>query len=130
VIQFGFAGVRTLTYSVTYTNGKLTSKKLLSSRVTQQPRTKIVLYGTKKRTVDSLNWWALAQCESGNNLRAVSRNGDYRGLYQFRLSTWHSVGGVGDPIDASREEQTKRAKRLYLRSGWRPWPYCGKRLFS
>lgn len=130
VLVYGMAGVRVLTYAVTHTNGKLTSKRLVGNQVTVRPRTKVVLYGTKKRTVDSLNWWALAQCESGNNPRAVSRSGEYRGLYQFRLSTWRSVGGVGDPIDASREEQTLRAKRLYLRSGWRPWPVCGRRLFT
>ena len=78
---------------------------------TADPVTKIVAYGTKKRPyvahsvsgADGLNWGALARCESGGNPRAVSRGGTYRGLYQFTMSTWHSVGGSGDPIDASSE---------------------------
>ncbi len=129
VLTWGAPGVRVLTWAVTYTNGKLSSKRLVGNKVTVKPRTKVVVYGTKQRTVDQLNWWALAQCESGNNPRAVSGNGLYRGLYQFRQSTWYGVGGTGDPIDASREEQTLRAKRLYLRSGTSPWPYCGRRLY-
>lgn len=73
-----------------------------------------------------LNWTALARCESGGNPRAVSKSGKYRGLYQFDLRTWRSVGGVGDPIDASRAEQTRRAQLLYNARGRAPWPYCGR----
>ena len=43
-------------------------------------------------------------------------------------STWHSVGGSGDPIDASPAEQTKRAQILYNRTGPSSWPVCGRRL--
>ena len=77
---------------------------------------------------DGLNWAALAECESGGNPRAVSPNGTYRGLYQFDLSTWRSVGGSGDPIDASSAEQTRRAQLLFAERGRSPWPVCGKRL--
>ena len=77
---------------------------------------------------DGLNWAALAECESGGNPRAVSANGRYRGLYQFDLSTWRSVGGSGDPIDASSAEQTRRAQRLYAQRGRSPWPVCGRHL--
>ena len=65
----------------------------------------------------------LAQCESGGNPRAVNPAG-YYGLYQFSLDTWASVGGTGNPIDASPEEQTMRAKILQQRSGWGQWG-CG-----
>ncbi|MBC7373663.1 MAG: transglycosylase family protein [Frankiales bacterium] len=81
-------------------------------------------------SADSLNWAALAQCESGGNPRAVNPSGTYRGLYQFSLQTWQGVGGQGDPIDASSGEQTYRAKLLYQRSGAGQWPECGRRLFS
>ena len=77
---------------------------------------------------DGLNWAALAECESGGNPQAVSPNGRYRGLYQFDLSTWRSVGGTGDPIDHSSAEQTRRAQRLYAERGRSPWPVCGKHL--
>lgn len=78
---------------------------------------------------DGLNWGALAACESGNNPRAVSPGGTYRGLYQFMLETWHGVGGVGDPINASRNEQTYRAQILYRQVGRSAWGTCGSRLF-
>lgn len=85
--------------------------------------------GNTGTDADSLNWAALAQCESGGNPRAVNPAG-YYGLYQFSLSTWASVGGSGNPIDASPEEQTYRAKLLYDRAGAGQWPYCGQFLFS
>lgn len=44
----GKAGVRTLTYQVTLTDGKQTAKKLLRSVVTRAPVTKVVAIGTKK----------------------------------------------------------------------------------
>jgi uncharacterized protein YabE (DUF348 family) len=122
----GVPGVRVRTWTLTFTNRKLTGRKLASNKLVRKPVTEVVYYGTRRRTVDDLNWYALARCESGNNPRAIGGGGAYRGLYQFRLSTWHSVGGSGDPINASRDEQTYRAKRLYLRSGRSPWPYCGR----
>jgi hypothetical protein len=60
----------------------------------------------------------------------VSSNGQYFGLYQFSLSTWASVGGSGNPIDASSSEQTQRAQILYSRAGDSPWPVCGSRLYT
>jgi hypothetical protein len=72
----------------------------------------------------NLNWTALAQCESNNTPTATSPNGKYRGLYQFDLDTWHSVGGTGDPATASRGEQQARAEQLYASRGSQPWQ-CG-----
>jgi hypothetical protein len=74
------------------------------------------------------NWTALAECESSGNPRAVSPGGLYRGLYQFDLQTWRSVGGVGDPASASPDEQTLRASLLFAARGRQPWPVCGGRL--
>jgi len=73
-------------------------------------------------------WAKLAQCESGGNPSIVSSNGLYHGLYQFTVSTWHSVGGSGIPSQASPAEQTKRAKILQARSGWGQWPACSRKL--
>jgi uncharacterized protein YabE (DUF348 family) len=133
VLRAGRVGVLHRTYALRMVNGKLASKQLTSSVRTAQPVTKVVLYGTKSRPrsvegADGLNWAALARCESGGNPRAVSSGGTYRGLYQFSLSTWHGVGGEGDPIDASSSEQTYRAKLLYKRSGRAAWPTCGRYL--
>lgn len=73
-------------------------------------------------------WARLRQCESSGNYRAVSASGKYRGAYQFDQRTWNSVGGVGDPAAAAPREQDLRAKILYSRRGWRPWPVCGRHL--
>lgn len=75
-----------------------------------------------QRTLDRI-----AVCESGGNPRAVSRGGQYRGKYQFHRSTWRSVGGKGDPARASEAEQDRRARILFRREGWKPWPVCGRK---
>jgi hypothetical protein len=69
---------------------------------------------------------AIAQCESGGNPRAISANGMYRGKYQFSFATWRTVGGKGDPAQASETEQDRRAAMLYKREGPAPWPVCGR----
>lgn len=71
-------------------------------------------------------WSALRMCESSNRTDAVSRTGKYRGLYQFDLPTWKSVGGKGDPAKATRFEQHGRAVMLYNKRGWQPWYHCGQ----
>jgi Transglycosylase-like domain len=68
---------------------------------------------------------AIASCESGGDPAAVSSDGSYRGKYQFDYGTWESVGGGGDPAQASESEQDYRAALLYSRSGSSPWPVCG-----
>jgi len=151
VVTRGKAGSRTVVYDVLVKNGKAAGKKVVSSRQTKAPVDQVVAVGTKKRPaptsgsggsgsgsgggggnvgggVDSLNWPALAQCESGGNPRAVNPAG-YYGLYQFSLSTWHSVGGSGNPIDASPSEQLYRAKLLYKKAGAGQWG-CGRHLFD
>ena len=133
-LREGRVGVVHRVYNVRYVNGRVAAKVLAKPSVrTAEPVDEIVAYGTKQRPysvpgADGLNWGALANCESGGNPRAVSSGGTYRGLYQFTLSTWHGVGGSGDPIDNSSAEQTYRAKLLYQRSGRSPWPVCGQYL--
>ena len=67
----------------------------------------------------------IAQCESGGNPHAISPSGQYRGMFQFTYATWASVGGHGDPAQASEAEQIQRAAILYQRSGPGQWPVCG-----
>ena len=67
----------------------------------------------------------IAECESGGNPRAISPGGTYRGKYQFSRSTWHNLGGSGDPADAPEWVQDKLALKLYRQSGTAPWPNCG-----
>lgn len=77
----------------------------------------------------SVNWDAIAQCESGNNWNINTGNGYYGGL-QFTLSTWKANGGAGNPANASREEQIKVANHVIdtqgLARGLANWPVCGK----
>jgi hypothetical protein len=68
---------------------------------------------------------AIGDCESGGDPHAVSAGGTYRGKYQFDYGTWASVGGHGDPAQATEKEQDYRAALLYERSGSSPWPVCG-----
>jgi hypothetical protein len=121
---------------VTRHDGVVVRERTIERRVVSTPVRRIVVYGTKERPysapatgAEGLNWGALAACESGGNPRAVNPAG-YYGLYQFALSTWYSVGGSGNPIDATPEEQTYRAQVLYQRSGAGQWPVCGPLLFS
>ena len=72
-------------------------------------------------------WAALRDCESTNNYRVNTGNG-YYGAYQFDQSTWESVGGTGRPHWAAPEVQDARARLLYSRRGWFPWPNCGRHL--
>jgi hypothetical protein len=67
---------------------------------------------------------AIAECESGGDPTAVSASGQYRGKYQFDTETWRSVGGKGDPAQASETEQDRRAMKLFKRAGTAPWPNC------
>ena len=142
-IRAGKTGTARQTVEVVRADGKLEKRTVLSSTTLTAPVTRILAVGTKARPArttssarqstggaDGLNWPALARCESGGNPRAVSSTGKYRGLYQFSMSTWQSVGGQGDPIDNSAGEQTYRAKILYNRSGAGQWPHCGKYLFT
>jgi resuscitation-promoting factor RpfC len=73
---------------------------------------------------DSLDWDAIAQCESGGNWSTNSGNGHYGGL-QFKPSTWASNGGVGSPSTASREEQIRVAENVLRTQGLKAWPTCG-----
>ena len=135
VTRHGEPGVRLNTYRLTVKNGHLARERLVHSRLKSRPVAEVVEVGTTPRPQyapyhDGLNWPALAQCESGGNPRQVSGNGEYRGLYQFTMGAWASVGGHGDPIDASSSEQTYRAQLLYRRSGDSVWPSCGHYLYT
>ena len=68
---------------------------------------------------------SIAWCESKNDPHAIGGGGAYRGMYQFSFSTWAVVGGSGDPVAASRWEQTWRAWLLLSRHGAGHWPVCG-----
>ncbi|MEI7718176.1 MAG: transglycosylase family protein, partial [Mycobacterium sp.] len=78
------------------------------------------------RTYYSVNWDAIAQCESGGNWGINTGNG-YMGGLQFTSGTWHANGGSGSPAGASREEQIRVAENVLRSQGIGAWPVCGRR---
>lgn len=72
-------------------------------------------------------WDSLAECESGGDWSDDTGNSFYGGL-QFTLESWQTVGGAGNPADASRDEQIMRAEMLEQEQGWAAWPACAAQL--
>jgi hypothetical protein len=74
----------------------------------------------------SVNWDAIARCESGGNWHINTGNGYYGGL-QFDHGTWISNGGgryAYNANGATRSEQIAIAEHVYARRGLEPWG-CG-----
>ncbi len=74
----------------------------------------------------SVNWDAIATCESGGNWGISTGNG-YSGGLQFTPSTWRANGGSGSPNGASRDEQIRVAENVLHSQGIGAWPVCGRR---
>jgi hypothetical protein len=73
---------------------------------------------------DTVDWDAIAQCESGGDWSTNTGNGHFGGL-QFKQATWAANGGIGSPAMASREEQIRVAENVLRTQGLRAWPKCG-----
>lgn len=84
------------------------------------------LAGASTASADSVNWDAIAQCESDGNWSINTGNGYYGGL-QFSLATWRGYGGSGMPHNASRSEQIRIAEKVLDGQGIGAWPVCGAR---
>ncbi|MFC8503420.1 ubiquitin-like domain-containing protein [Pedococcus sp. NPDC057267] len=144
VVNAGADGAKLVTYSVTTVDGKVESKKVVSSTVTQQPVTRVLAVGTKPQPTvsapsagntsgaglnlaNSAMWDRIAQCESGGNWHINTGNGYYGGL-QFDYGSWLANGG-GDFAPradlASREQQITVANRYYAKAGLSPWGCAG-----
>jgi uncharacterized protein YabE (DUF348 family) len=135
----GTPGKQEVLTQVTTTNGVETGRQEVS-RTTVTEATPNQVHVGSKSTLDvqgsrvffhdtefGVNWDGLAYCESTNNPHAVNNPAGYLstyGLFQFDLPTWATVGGSGNPLDASPEEQLMRAKLLYQSRGLEPW-LCG-----
>ena len=85
-----------------------------------------IALGAGTANADSVNWDAVAACESGGNWAINTGNGYYGGL-QFSPATWRSNGGSGMPHLASREEQIRIAENVLRTQGIGAWPTCGGR---
>ena len=137
VVQQGKPGRELITYTVTTVNGKQTAKRESGRKTVVAPVGTVTHVGTKTTftyqgnevftndTSFGVNWDGLANCESTHNPKAVNANPSAGlptyGLFQFDIPTWATVGGSGNPMDASPEEQLMRAKLLYQQRGLEPW---------
>ena len=77
----------------------------------------------------TVNWTAVAQCESGGNWHISTGNGFYGGL-QFTEATWFGYGGGQYATSAnlaSPAEQIAVAQRVLAGQGIGAWPVCGRR---
>lgn len=151
VVSAGKTGTARRVVERVLADGKVEKRTVVSTETLTAPQARVVAVGTKARpapakarasrsggsssgggsnpgSAGGLNWGALANCESGGNPGATNPSGKYRGMYQFSIPTWRSVGGTGDPASASVAEQTKRAQMLYNRAGAGQWPECGRHL--
>jgi uncharacterized protein YabE (DUF348 family) len=132
VMRAGHDGLRNVTYRITYRNGRLVARRVVSQQVLQSPVSQIERVGTKTTapTYASGNtvWDKLAQCEAGGNWATNTGNGYYGGL-QFSLGTWHAYGGAGLPSNASRLTQIAIATKVRNASGgYGAWPACSQAL--
>ncbi|MBY0442356.1 MAG: transglycosylase family protein [Mycobacteriaceae bacterium] len=73
----------------------------------------------------TVNWDAIARCESGGNWAINTGNGFFGGL-QFTSGTWRANGGSGAAHNASREEQIRVAENVLHSQGIGAWPVCGR----
>jgi uncharacterized protein YabE (DUF348 family) len=133
VVQEGRDGSRDVVYQLTYRNGELTVRTVVSQQVVTKPVKEVVEVGTKEQSSTnfaggSTVWDALARCESGGNWAINTGNGYYGGL-QFNLGTWQSYGGSGLPSNASRETQIAIATKVRdAAGGYGAWPGCAASL--
>lgn len=151
VAQKGAPGVETVTIQVKLVNGAEAARTETGRTVTLAAKPNVIKVGTKPVdpagevaaakaekgftyrgsqvfTNDhtfGVNWDGLAFCESTHNPKAVNANPSAGlptyGMFQFDIPTWESVGGSGNPMDASPSEQLMRAKKLYQSRGLEPW---------
>ncbi|WP_345637530.1 LysM peptidoglycan-binding domain-containing protein [Rugosimonospora acidiphila] len=85
--------------------------------------------GTAASASPSVNWDAIAKCESGGNWSINTGNGFYGGL-QFSQGTWAGYGGTQYAARAdlaSREQQIAIAEKVLAGQGIGAWPVCGAR---
>lgn len=77
----------------------------------------------------SVNWDAIAACESGGNWSINTGNG-YQGGIQFSPSTWLGHGGgefASGAHLATKDQQIQIAERVLNTQGIGAWPTCGRR---
>ncbi len=152
VVQQGQAGVAEVTYRTTVTNGQNGAREEVSRRTVTEATPTVIKVGTKRAAAAaapapapaaapqpaapapapsnsggwSVNWDAIAKCESTNNWSINTGNGYYGGL-QFDIGTWLANGGgqYAPRADlATKDQQIAVAETTYASRGLSPWA-CG-----
>lgn len=78
--------------------------------------------------VDGDRFDRLATCESGMRQDAVDPTGSFLSFFQWRLSTFHAAGGVGDPRDVDYDTQKSLAVSWAQQANpFTQWPVCWPR---
>ena len=151
IVRPGKAGLQAITYRVISVNGRPVTKSEIGRATVVAASPAVIHVGTKvpdpgsqqaadaaaakftyrgaqvftNDTTFGVDWDGLAFCESTHNPKAVNANPSAGlptyGMFQFDIPTWESVGGSGNPMDASPSEQLMRAKKLYQQRGLEPW---------
>ena len=103
---------------------KAVTKGLMATAISGALAVVPMALSTGTAHADSVNWDAIAACESGGNWSTNTGNGTYGGL-QFKQATWSSNGGVGNPAAAPRSEQIRVAENVLRTQGLKAWPKCG-----
>jgi len=142
----GTDGSKSVTYLYTYLDGKLSTTKVVASKVVTAPVDEQILVGTKPKPAEPTTtttdekpsvptssggaWDRIAACESGGNWAANTGNGYYGGL-QFDHGTWAAYGGTAyanNANGASKAQQIAIAEKVKAdRGGYGAWPVCGKK---
>jgi uncharacterized protein YabE (DUF348 family) len=143
----GTDGAKAVTYLYTYLDGKLSTTKVVGSKLVTKAVDEQVLVGTKPKPADKPTtptstgettpptssggaWDRIAACESGGNWAANTGNGYYGGL-QFDHGTWAAYGGTAyanNANGASKAQQISIAEKVKAdRGGYGAWPVCGKK---
>ncbi len=138
----GVLGERFVNYRITYRDGVEAIRHAVAITNLAEPVTEYARVGTTPRPNNTgatpppsdgtLNWDALAQCESGGNWAINTGNGYYGGL-QYNEQTWLAYGGddfAPLPHQATREQQIAVGERTYAARGDSPWPSCGHHLYD
>ncbi|MDO8335850.1 MAG: transglycosylase family protein [Candidatus Saccharibacteria bacterium] len=128
----GVLGKKTAVFEVNMRSGVEVARREIQSVQTAAPQQQVEIVGSKPSFSGDFAA-ALAKlrsCEGGYT--SVNVSGGYYGAYQFNQSAWNAnapAGYAGQlPTSAPPAVQDQAARNYYVKSGWRPWPNCGKSL--
>ena len=108
------------------------TRRLLATAAVAGAGVAIPLATAGAASASSVNWDAVAQCESTGNWAINTGNGFYGGL-QFTHSTWIAYGGgayASNANQASRTQQIAIAEKVLAGQGIGAWPVCGPKGYS